>query len=198
MTVGDFLQETEQKFTSAGITSARLDAQVLAAHFLERDKAWLLAHGDEHIQTNVFARLQVAVARREQREPIAYLVGHQEFYGRQFFVTPEVLIPRPETEALVSQLTGLNLPPGATVLDVGTGSGAIAVTAALEKPQLHVQACDISKPALAVAKKNARTLGANVHFFISNLLEQTARYDCIVANLPYVSPEWKVSPETAA
>lgn len=163
---------------------------------LDRTKSWLLAHDDYIIPATPLAALQQQVKTRTQRMPLAYVRGFQEFYGREFVVTPSVLIPRPETEQIITQLTHLQLPPGARLLDVGTGSGAIGITAALEIPGLQVEACDISQDALDVARNNAARLDAAVTLYESDLLAHAKTYDVIAANLPYVGPDWLRSPET--
>lgn len=140
--------------------------------------------------------------RRAQGEPLAYILGFKEFYGRKFEVTPDTLIPRPETEFLVE--TGKSLMPK-KVLDVGTGSGCIAISLALELPEAEVEAVDVSEKALTVAAKNASALGAKVEFYLSDLLDSVeGDFDLVVANLPYVSrnwdwtgPELKYEPEQA-
>jgi release factor glutamine methyltransferase len=198
MTVGELMHQATATFEQAGIPSARLDAQVLLERALKQNKAWLLAHGEEEIPAEKLDVLQEQIRRRTTREPLAYILGTREFYGRNFEVTPDVLIPRPATEQLVEQLKTLPLPDNATVLDVGTGSGAIAVTVALELPHTRVSACDISPQALAIAEHNAERLGApGLYFFASDLLEKADTYDLIVANLPYVDRTWERSPETA-
>lgn len=197
MTIAEFQKEAQTLFETAGIPSARLDSQVLLERALKQNKAWLLAHGEEHIDPAKLPQLQEQVRRRAARQPLAYIVGRQEFYGRNFTVTPAVLIPRPATEQLIEDIKALALPDNATVLDVGTGSGAIAVTIALELPHTRVEACDISPDALEVAESNAERLGAAVHFFESDLLAHAEHsYDVIVANLPYVGADWERSPET--
>lgn len=197
MTIAEFLRETTKQFADAGIVSARLDTQVLLERALKQNKAWLLAHGDEQIDPEKLVTLQAQATRRAAREPLAYIVGRQEFYGRNFTVTRDVLIPRPETETIIEELKALPLPDNAAVLDVGTGSGAIAITAELELPHLRTEACDVSPAALAVAEQNAERLGANVTFFVSDLLSRTEHtYDVILANLPYVAQNWERSPET--
>lgn len=198
MTVGDFLRHATTTLEQVGIPSARLDTQVLLCRALRQNKAWLLAHGEEEIQAEKLAVLQEQLSRRAAREPLAYILGTREFYGRNFAVTPQVLIPRPATEQLIEQLKMLPLPDNATMLDVGTGSGAIAITTALELPHTRVSACDISPAALTVAEHNAERLNApGLYFFVSDLLEKADNYDLIVANLPYVGRTWDRSPETA-
>lgn len=197
MTIADFLRAATTTLTNAGILTARLDTQVLLERALQRNKAWLLAHGEEKIEPEKLVNLQAQVQRRSAREPLAYILNRQEFYGRNFTVTSDVLVPRPETETLIEELKTLPLPDQARVLDVGTGSGAIAITAELELPHLRTEACDISPPALAVARQNAERMGANVTFFMSDLLTRAEHpYDVIIANLPYVAEDWVRSPET--
>jgi len=196
MTIRDFLQRSITALTQAGVATARLDTLVLLSDTLQRDKSWLLAHGDETLPSDTLQDLQQKITTRSARIPLAYIRGKQEFYGREFTVMPDVLIPRPETEALIDLLKTYK---PRQILDVGTGSGAIAITAALEIPSANVDACDISHTALAIAKKNATALGAKVSFFESDLLAAAPKkYDCIAANLPYVSESWQCSPETNA
>lgn len=130
------------------------------------------------------------VARRREREPVAYILGHRDFYGRRFSVTPEVLIPRPDTETLVEHaLRCIPEDAACRVLDVGTGSGAIAVTLAAERPLAFVTATDISQTALEVAAGNAERLGveARVRFERADLLNGVEQYDVIVSNPPYIA-----------
>lgn len=200
MTIGEFVRETTHRFEAAGIPTPRLDAQVLAAHMLGRDRSWLLAHDTDQLDTAILKQLERLVAGRLERQPLAYLLGHKEFYGRQFTVTPDVLIPRPETEHIIDELKKLQPQPGDMLLDVGTGSGAIAVTAALEWPGLTVVASDISAAALTVAHRNAAAHHVRVQCKQSDLLATVPPrpYRFIVANLPYVDTAWQRSPETNA
>lgn len=197
MTIADFLHTTTARLQAAGIVTARLDTQILLERALRQNKAWLLAHGEEPIPEETLQTLHTQATRRTAREPLAYITGRQEFYGRQFNVSPDVLIPRPETEMLIDILKTLPLPDNASVLDIGTGSGAIAITCELEQPHLRTEACDISPEALAMAANNAGRLGAKVDFFTSDLLSAAEHsYDAIIANLPYVAADWQRSPET--
>jgi len=169
---------------------ARLDARVLAAHVLRVDAAWLIAHDTDSVAAVDHAALESLLARRLTGEPIAYLVGVREFYGRRFRVTPDVLIPRPETELLVEQAL-LHLPADAPqrVLDLGTGSGCIAITLALERPRATVTAIDRSPAALAVARHNTDSLNAQLQFLLGNWFDPLTdqRFDLIVSNPPYVA-----------
>jgi len=198
-TISDWLQHATNTLKSADIDSARLDAEIILAHTLLKNRTYLHAHGDEQLDHH---RREIADARvrlRAERTPIAYIVGHKEFYGRSFRVTPATLIPRPESEAILTilhEIIGHSTQPQQLV-DVGTGSGCLGITAKLEFPQLHTTLLDISQHALTVARKNAEKLDANVVLLRSDLLESYADIaQYIVANLPYVDPSWQRSPET--
>jgi release factor glutamine methyltransferase len=183
MRLDEWLRLAENRLTSAKIEAARLEASMLAAHILSVDRSWLFAH-PEH-EFNELAGEQV-LQRREASTPLAYILGWREFYGRRFVVTPDVLIPRHETETVVE--TAIDLAPSeAHVLDLGTGSGCIAVTLKLERPDLKLTATDISPPALSVASLNADRLGAAVDCKVSDAFGAiTAEFDLIVTNPPYI------------
>lgn len=166
------------------------EARLLLGHVLGQPHAWLEMHRDD-VVSNVHAQtLGQLVARRAAGEPIAYLVGSREFYGREFTVTPAVLIPRPETELLV-EAAKEKLGDGRTaeVLDLGTGSGCLAITLALELPHAQVTGVDVASAALDVATANANRLGARVSFMASDWFSAlpAQRFDLIVANPPYVA-----------
>jgi release factor glutamine methyltransferase len=148
-----------------------------------RSLAWLIAHGDEAADP---AALDALLARRYAGEPIQYIRARTDFYGREFYVDDRVLIPRPETELLVEAAIE-RAPPGARVVDVGTGSGCIALTLALERPDLHVLGVDKSIDALAVAKRNRERLQANTQLAASDLLDAIRGADVIVSNPPYIA-----------
>src|SRR5580765_6197994 len=158
MTVSDCVNDAAGVLVAAGFASddARRDASVLARHAL----GWTLTHwatgSRETAPDDLPARLMAFARRRATHEPVAYITGVREFYGRDFAVTPAVLIPRPETEALVEDVLRAleSAQPGATVVDVGTGSGCIAITIALERPSARVIATDVSAAALDVARAN--------------------------------------------
>lgn len=164
---------------------------------MRRSRTWLHAHDNEIVPAR---ELDIANARTElrlERTPLAYIVGHRWFYGRQFRVTPAVLIPRPESETIIELLLSYRKSAHRTLLDVGTGSGCLGITAKLELPGLVVTLSDISHRALKVAEQNAKELRANVTLLRSNLLTLAPhRIDIIVANLPYVDASWQRSPET--
>jgi release factor glutamine methyltransferase len=144
--------------------------------------AWLFAHGEAEVDEHL---IDDALRRRAAGEPLQYIRGRCDFYGREFFVDDRVLIPRPETELLVEQAIK-RAPHGARVVDIGTGSGCIAVTLALERPDLRVFATDTSIPALAVAKHNCKALGARVTFVACDLWDAMGPMDLIVSNPPYI------------
>ena len=183
-------QTIGQLLAASGLPA--LEARALLAHQLGIAREGLIARPDQRV-TNDDATRFIEVAQRRQRgEPLAYLVGEREFYGRTFAVTPAVLIPRPETELLVDTALRRGPQGAARVLDLGTGSGCIAITLALERPEWHLVATDVSSDALAVARANAERLqAANVAFCQGNWFDaigDTDRFDVIVANPPYVPP----------
>jgi len=176
---------------------ARRDAEVLLAHVLRRNHAWLLAHGEVPLDPAQSAAFLALLRRRAEHEPLQYLTGVQEFYGLPLRVTPDTLIPRPETEHLVEAvLAWATAQPVARpvtlplrILDVGTGTGAIAIALAKHLPSTEILACDLSPAALTVARENARTNLVSVHFVESDLLAAfagAAPFDAIVSNPPYV------------
>ena len=191
--INEWLAAATTQLTTAGVPSARLDAELLLANELEVTRSWLIAHAHDHIPSDT-AKEQLF--RRVHREPLAYITGKKEFYGRSFLVTEEVLIPRPESEALVSFVKDLQL--SGSVVDVGTGSGCLAISIAMECADLTVTGLDISPGALAVAEANAQALSAKVSFQIGDLLQGYTgpQPRCIVANLPYVDISWERSEET--
>ncbi len=167
----------------------RVDARILLGHVLAKPTSYLVAHPENTLAADSAARFEAMVARREAGEPVAYLVGEREFYGRPFAVDASVLIPRPETELVVDIAKACFAVAPARVLDLGTGSGALAVTLACEWPATDVVAVDRSQAALAVAKRNAERLKARVRFVSSDWfagLGEESPFDLIVANPPYI------------
>jgi release factor glutamine methyltransferase len=182
-----------ERFIRAGIPpdQAAIDAEVLARHAMAWDRATYLTCRDDPLTEGAAARYERLAARRERREPVAYITGLREFWSLDFLVTPAVLVPRPETEAIVeAALTRLDDRGRRWRLaDVGTGSGCLAISLAHELPAAVVAATDISGDALDVARQNAVRLGvaSRVHFVRTSLLEGLAGpFDLIVANPPYV------------
>jgi release factor glutamine methyltransferase len=181
---------------------ARRDAELLLLYVTGLTRADLLTHPEREVTALQLSEYRAAIARRARHEPIQHITGTQEFYGRPFAVTPAVLIPRPETEHLVEAALALR-PQPTHILDIGTGSGILAITLALELPHATVTATDISSDALATAQQNARALDANrIRFAVSDLfagfsdaLPDDVRFDCIVSNPPYVSIGEALEPE---
>ena len=170
--------------------SARLDAEVLLAYALRRPRSYLLSHDASLIDPAGGASYRSLLARRAQGEPLAYLTGVREFWSLPLTVTPEVLIPRPETELAVERCLALHDAAAAAIADLGTGSGAIAMALAVERPQWRIAATDCCASALQIARANAERLGArNVEFFQGDWFEALPgrRFELIVSNPPYVA-----------
>lgn len=205
MTIHQWLSEAARVLTEHDIPSARLDAELILAHTIRKPRTYLHAHHDDTLDVR---QLEIADARlelRRDRTPIAYIVGHKDFYGRRFKVTPATLIPRPETESFIELLATIlpkNLPlvkEPKKLVDVGTGTGIIGITAKLEWPELDVTITDISQQALNVAIQNADQLQADVRVHKGDLLRGYGeQLDIIVSNPPYVDTSWETSPETKA
>ncbi len=192
-TVSEALRQTSRRLAEAGSEAPRLEARVLVETTLGRSRVWLYQNLDAVVAEAALARLQRLVDARLRGEPLAYLVGSREFYGRDFAVDSRALVPRPETEALLEvALRFARQPdraPARRIVDVGTGSGILAISLALELPAASVVAVDLSADALAVARANAcrYDVAGRVSFVQADLLETlTGPFDLVVANLPYV------------
>lgn len=192
-----WLRDAAEQLADVGISSALLDAEIILAHTLKKSRTYLHAHGEEEISARLMDIANARLDLRLDRTPVAYLIGHKEFYGRTFKVTPATLIPRPESETIIQLLDEhVDLAPR-RLLDIGTGSGCLGITAKLEFQNLDVTISDIDKHALTVATDNAKQLGADVTIIRSDLFANTpGLFDYILANLPYVDREWERSPET--
>ena len=184
------MSAVEEALAAARQRIPAAEARLLLAQVLQRSAAWLEAHREAALAPLQLASFNALVARRAAGEPVAYLIGTREFYGRDFAVSRAVLIPRPETELLVDVVKA-KVGAGGTahILDLGTGSGCIAITLALELSRTRVTAADVSPVALAVARDNTMRLGAPVEFVESNWFAELReeRFDLIVANPPYVA-----------
>ncbi len=197
-TVAEVLRSATARLDGAGCDTPKLDAEILLAYALNKNRTWLYLYPKQSLQPtqyDIYARL---IARREQREPVAYIVGHKEFFGLDFLVNQHVLIPRPETELLVETAIELttHTKQRLSIADVCTGSGCIAITLAKYRPQANVFAGDISQQALAVARQNAarHQMSDRITFLNGDLLVPlTTPVNMIVSNPPYVS-----RPELAA
>ena len=192
MRLRDLAADAARRLAAAGIpdSEARLDAELLLRHVLAWDRATWLTRQDEPVAPDTTTAFAALAGRRAAREPVAYLRGVQEFYGRGFAVGPGVLIPRPETELLVEEglaaIADLEAP---RILDIGTGSGCLAVTLAAERPRAVVTATDVSSAALACARDNAARLGVSSRIVFSHAAGvggHPGPFDLVVANPPYV------------
>ncbi len=213
-TIDTWLRCSTQSLQEAAIPTARLDALVLLCDETGRDKAWVLAHPEYVLQGSVVEKLHTKVTQRAQHVPLAYIRGKVEFYGREFAVNEHVLVPRPESEAMIELAKRVTSPPAeraglepacragrsrVTIFDIGTGSGALAITAKLEVPSAHVTATDIDAKCLLITQQNARKLGAKVEFVQGDLLEPLlhstfhTQHSIILANLPYVPADYPIN-----
>jgi release factor glutamine methyltransferase len=199
-----WLASATKQLLDAGIASARLDAELILSHTIRKGRTYLHAHPDEELSDRHHEIANARLLLRLDRTPLAYIIGHKEFYGRRFQVTPATLIPRPESETMITLLKNALSQPKLSLsseklrlVDVGTGSGCLGITAKLEFPELDITLLDNSRHALTVAEDNARRLQAEVTIIKSNLLsDYPFEADFILANLPYVGSSWEVSPET--
>jgi len=191
MTVLELLDNTTRYFAKHEVPSPRLTIELMLANIMQKTRMQLYLEFDQPVSDTVMNRLRPLVKRRADGEPLEYLLGVTTFAGHRVAVTPDVLIPRPETEILLDEAIKLIEPEGLPVLDVGTGSGILALALAKKFPQLEIIASDISPAALALARKNADGVG-NIRFLECDLMEKAGkslpeRFQLIVANLPYIA-----------
>lgn len=199
-TLGWYLESTSARLTSAGVITARLDCLVLMEDVIGEDRSYILAHPEVELNDVQLRELEEKIARRSRHEPLAYIRGKSEFFGREFIVTANTLQPRPETETMIELL--LEMENGKlkkqNIIDVGTGSGCLAITAKLELPDCRVSATDISAEALDIAMRNARNLQVEINFQQGHLLAPllSITYNLpptILANLPYVPKSYPIN-----
>ena len=211
MTIKEILSSSIIELRKTGTETANLDARVLLEHVLEKDSCDIISHPEMPLTNSQYSRFRSLIRRRKKGEPVAYLTGHKEFYGYDFFVNKNVLIPRPETELLVEQaikyvkcqMSNVKNKEKISIIDIGTGSGCIIISMVLEAKKLMPNllitdfcASDISKKALYVARKNAKLhqINKQIRFFHSDLFSNPRmpkKYDAIIANLPYVPSDSK-------
>jgi release factor glutamine methyltransferase len=202
MHVSDWLQAAESELVQAGIGTARLDALVLLEDVASKNRAWLLAHPEFELSAINVSRLKNLLRRRVQHIPLAYVRGKTEFYGRTFLINDSVLEPRPESETMIDllkkHLSGgslrLDLPAKIRLADVGTGSGALGITAKLECPGLDVELLEVDPKAIEVAKKNVDFFTLNISIIESDLLANSSLpLDILLCNLPYVPDGFQIN-----
>lgn len=183
--------ESALKYGSALLNEPR-SAEILLAHILKKSRAYLYTYPEKNLTSEEVNLFEALMARRKQGEPIAYILGKQEFYSLNFKVTRDTLIPRPETEMLVDEALKLIQDTSCQILELGTGSGIIATTIAKLKPHVHVTATDISNAALKVAKENARNHQINnIEFILSDWFSdiKSKTFDMIISNPPYIAED---------
>jgi release factor glutamine methyltransferase len=187
-----WLHNATQKLAQAGISTARLDSLVLLEDFTGKNRSWLLAHPDFVIADPT--QLDKQIIRRAWHEPLAYIRGKSEFYGREFLVNTHTLEPRPETETMVELVKSRKK---SVIADIGTGSGCIAISVKLEIPEAKVIATDIDVKCLETARENSKKLKADVEFYEGNLLEPLSdinyQISITLANLPYVPDKYELN-----
>lgn len=195
MITSDWLKQATTKLNEAGVGTARLDALVLLEDATGHDRAYLLAHPEKELASELVSELASKLQKRVEHEPLAYIRGKTEFYGREFIVDNSVLEPRPESETMIELLkTVTGLP--SHIVDVGTGSGALAITAKLEVPTANVSAIDVDPGCLTVARQNAKKHQTEIKFHQGNLLEPLKDSKdklALLCNLPYVPDSFTIN-----
>lgn len=198
MSLDALLKQAAQRLQAAGSASPRVDAEVLLSHVIGRDRTWLYTWGDKSCSLWEHARFDALVAARAQGEPVAYLTGEREFWGLRLATSPNTLIPRPDTETLVELALGRVTNTHGRLLDLGTGTGAIALAFASEQPNWQIVGVDVREEAVALAKRNAQALGiVNAQFMqsdwfsalTSNKEVEKPFFDIIVSNPPYIAAD---------
>lgn len=187
MTVGDFLAQASRDLHRSGITTARLDVLILLEDVLQMNRASIFAHPEKELSASNVSSLNNYITQRKRHVPLAYIRGKASFYGRYFVVNKHVLVPRPETEAMINILRELSLPAEPNIADIGTGSGCLGITAALELPHARVFLYDIDVSALKVAVTNIALHGVSAQPAKQDLLVNCREdFEVILANLPYI------------
>lgn len=198
MTVAEFLSQAIAKLKANGITGAQTDAEIILSHALKKDRVWIMAHHNNQIPPKILSTANTLVQKRAQRQPLSYVLGRREFAGLDFKIDARALTPRVETETIVAEVIK-RATTNARVLDIGTGSGAMAIALKHLRPDLKITASEVSGEALELAQENAENLlgaDARIRFITSDLFENiNSTFDVIVANLPYVTHSTELMPE---
>ncbi|MFH0951407.1 MAG: peptide chain release factor N(5)-glutamine methyltransferase [bacterium] len=204
MTIKQALSWSQQQLLAKQPTSYQLDAEIILAHCLQQTRVFILSHSEIELSSEQQSAFEAMIAKRQAHWPVAYLLGQQEFYGLNFIVNQDVLIPRPETELMVDSILASQeaINSQTTIIDIGTGSGCIIIALAKHLSHItsHFIGTDISEPALTVAKANAQTHQQNITFLTGSLLEPIVQQPelitndlIITANLPYLDKDWETS-----
>lgn len=191
MKVYEWLEAAVRLLGESGISTARLDCLVLLEDLTGKDRSWLLAHTEHELTTEQVEKLKNMLDERASHKPLAYIRGRTEFYGREFIISDAVLEPRPESEDMIDLLKELR--PEGKIVDVGTGSGALGITAALEIPSSLVELLDIDESALDIARKNAAKYQLDIPIYKSDLLSKVKDAGVLLANLPYVPDDHRLN-----
>ena len=191
LTINDWLKTAHVRFQKAGIENARQEAEYLLVHLLQKNTAYLYAYPEAVLQAEQLTQLEVWLTERVTGKPLAWILGEWDFWGLTLEVSPATLIPRAATERLVELALNLAVKPKARVLDLGTGTGAIALAIKSERPDWQVDAVDFKLDAVSLARKNARQLQLDIRVWQSNWWQQIPpqTYDLILSNPPYIHPE---------
>ncbi|HMS23759.1 MAG TPA: peptide chain release factor N(5)-glutamine methyltransferase [Candidatus Saccharibacteria bacterium] len=182
------LSSSELALKSTLPDSARLDCQLITAHVLGKPRSWVISHGDFVLSTPQIRQIERLTKLRQENTPIAYILNEKEFYRRKFYCDDRALIPRPESEQIISSMLDILPKTPLSIIDVGCGSGVLGITAKLENPNWQLTLSDISKQAIDVATRNVKNFGlsSNVSIIQYDLLPTDKYYDVVIANLPYV------------
>lgn len=195
MKIDEWLKYASEKLRNSGIDTPNLDAEVLLSNSVNKDRSWLIGHSDQKLAESIELELDSKLKRRCLHEPIAYIRGSQEFYGRNFAVDDTVLVPRPESESIIALFNSLELRQNTIVADVGCGSGALGITAALEKSGNQIYFLDIDEQVFNIVSKNVSTHDIrNCFYFTGDLLAaHQTNYEVLLCNLPYVPTNYPLN-----
>lgn len=195
MTIAEIETYGRQLLQAAGITSAKLDTELLISYVVSKPRSWVIAHDDHKLSTTEVHRLKGLLRRRAERTPLVHLTNLREFYGLDFYINSDVLTPRAETEQMVDWAIQ-QAPKNSSFIDIGTGSGAIAVAVAKHRPDLTITATDVTDEALEVAQRNIAAHNVQVHLIKSHLFDGVdGRFETIATNLPYLPAGADLMPE---
>lgn len=199
MTLEKVLQDTELELKNSKIESARLDSQLILTHVIKKPRSWILSHGDFVLSTKQIDRLKSLTKLRQSNTPIAYILNEKEFYRRTFLCDERALVPRPESEQLISDILEILPKKPLSILDVGCGSGILGITTFLENPRWKITLSDISTDAIQLAKQNIElfNLSTKISIIKANLLPKNLFFDVVIANLPYLPTNLTDKPDIA-